>query len=348
MKNIISSKLNAVISLLVAITFIACSKDDLDINNLNETIVIRHKGADMPAYIHGNASEKVFLIMLHGGPGGNGLQYRVNTFKSEIEKNNAVVYFDQRGAGNSQGSFSKNDVSVDIMAEDVIALAKVIKAKYGEESKLFLIGHSWGGTLGPATLIKDQSYFSGWIDVDGSHSPKSSYNRYRIRLKEIANQQIALGNSIDYWKNVIKLVESLDENYSLTNFYKLNKETHKAEEKLAEDSVINKSKTDGARGSLYSSFTTVESSPVGTILGEKGLWEKISFTDQLKQITIPSLVLWGKYDIIVPTINAEEAFNELGSNNKELFIFEKSGHSPMFSEPSPFAEKVINFINKHK
>jgi hypothetical protein len=37
------------------------------------------------------------------------------------------------------------------------------------------MGHSWGGTLGPATLLKDQSDFLGWIDVDGAHNTKDIY-----------------------------------------------------------------------------------------------------------------------------------------------------------------------------
>ena len=38
------------------------SNSDENIDNLDETIFVRHKDADMPAYIHGNASEKIFLI----------------------------------------------------------------------------------------------------------------------------------------------------------------------------------------------------------------------------------------------------------------------------------------------
>ena len=81
---------------------------------------------------------------------------------------------------------------------------------------------------------------------------------------------------------------------------------------------------------------------------KKGLFKDISFTDRLNEITIPSLVLWGKHDIIVPAVYAQEAYENLGSNHKELFIFEKSGHSPMATEPDLFAEKVIDFINLYK
>ena len=196
---------------LLAILFatVSCSKESEDLTALRETIFVRHKNADMPARIFGNASEKVFLIILHGGPGGSGLEYRVNTIRTEVEKNNAVVYFDQRGSGSSQGSYSEKDVSIDLMAEDVLALAKVIKAKYGQDSKLFLMGHSWGGALGPATLLKDQNDFLGWIDVNGAHDFIGLYESYKIALPELADEQIALGNSVEYWEGVRTLATSV-------------------------------------------------------------------------------------------------------------------------------------------
>ncbi len=338
-----------VVLILILMSVSSCSKGDDDINDLSETIYVRHKQADMPAYIHGNASEKVFLIVLHGGPGGTGLQYRINTIKSEIEKNNAVVYFDQRGSGNSQGSYSEADVSVDLMAEDVLALVKVLKAKYGNDSRFFLMGHSWGGTLGPAALLKDQKDFLGWIDVDGSHDPKGAYNAYKIALKEMADEQIVLQNNVEYWKGVQDVVKSVGASYSDDDFYKLNRETHNAEKKLADDNIINESKFDGESGSQYNFFTNNwNSGKIQSILVKKGLFSKVSFTNRLSEIKIPSLVLWGKYDIIVPIVYAQEAYDNLGSRDKELFIFERSAHSPMFSEPDLFAEKVIEFINQYK
>jgi len=335
--------------LLVVFTLFSCTKESIDLNNLNETIIIRHKNADMPAYVHGNASEKVFLILLHGGPGGTGLQYRLNTIKNQLEENNVVVYFDQRGSGNSQGNYSESDVSVDLMAEDVLALTKVLKAKYGSESRFFLMGHSWGGTLGPATLLKDQSDFMGWINVDGSHDPKGVYDRYRNNFTNVANEQIALENSVSYWNNVLSLVQNVSSDYNDDDFFKMNRESNKAHEILTQDLGLNQENTDVDNGFTYNFFTiSWNTTKIQSILIEKGLFKDVSYTNQLSNITIPSLILWGKHDMNVPLSYAYEAYNNLGSNDKELVIFEKSTHSPMFSEPNLFANKVIDFINQHK
>ena len=103
---------------------------------LSETVYVRHQGADMPAYIHGNSEDKVFIIVLHGA-GSFGLAFRDGAFTSELEKRYAVVYWDQRGQSMAQGRYSKPEDVVELMAEDVMALVAVLKHKYGEDIKLF-------------------------------------------------------------------------------------------------------------------------------------------------------------------------------------------------------------------
>lgn len=349
MQNSFSNRL--IIATLFILSVFSCADDDVNLSDLDETIFVRHKNADMPAYIHGNGSEKVFLIILHGGPGGDGLQYRLNTVKSELERNYAVVYFDQRGSGNSQGNYAAGDVDIDLMAEDVLALAKVIKAKYGEDSRLFLMGHSWGGLLGTATLLKDQQDFLGWIYMDGVHDAKGAYDLYKVVLKKTADEQIALGNSVDYWQGVNDLVQEVAADFNLTDYYRLNSTAIIAESTLVEDRVINVIQADFGEEFLLNNtsklaWNTMKISEIMDV--QNDIWGKLSYTNRLHEITIPSLVLWGKHDLATPLENGQEAFDLLGSVDKGIFVLEKSGHSPFVTEPELFADQVISFINSHK
>ncbi len=347
MEKINAKIVEGMIVLLIVFTFSSCSQDS-DLDNLSDTVYLRHKDADMPAYIYGNGSEKLFLITLHGGPGGLGLGFRNDMFKGRIEKECAVVYFDQRGSGMSQGSYTEDGISIDIMAEDVLALVKVLKKKYGDDSRFFLLGHSWGGTLGSAALLKDQNDFLGWIELDGAHNASGIYLEYIANFERVANEQIALENSVDYWESVKDLVQSADNNeYNDDDFMKLNREAFEAENKLRDDGLITREEDYSDIAFDYNIFTAFWNTGVIQAI-ERRVFEDVDYTDQLSEITIPSLILWGKYDMVVPTTFAQEAFDNIGSTSKKLVIFEESGHSPNVTEPELFASEVIQFMNEHK
>lgn len=347
MKQALTHNIGIALLALVTLFIHACSNDHT-LTNLDATVFVRHKDADMPAYIKGNGNEKVFLITLHGGPGGTGLGFQGNAF-DQIEDNYGVVYFDQRGSGMSQGGYSKDDVTIDLMAEDVLALVKMLKRVYGDDSRFFLLGHSWGGALGPATLLKDQSEFLGWINVDGSHDPKDLYFEYIRNFERVAAAQIELGNSVQFWESVYGELDEVDRNtVSLDDFSRLNSLAFDAEEYLIDDNFINDVEGGGIDISDYNVLTFFWNLlKIQSILDEDIIGE-LSFTERLSEITIPSLILWGKYDMVVPEFYAQEAFDNLGSTEKKLVIFERSGHSPMFSESNQFAREVIQFMDQNK
>lgn len=339
---------------LVTITIFiltACSNDE-NLNDLDETIFVRHKNADMPAYIKGNASEKVFLITLNGGPGGVGLEFRGTAF-SKIENRYGVVYFDQRGSGMSQGSYSEDELTIDIMAEDVLALVQVMKRKFGNDSRFFLLGHSWGGTLGTATLLKDQSDFLGWIEVDGANNPAGLYDIYLETFATTANTQIALGNSIDFWESILEFVDGIDPVSNKDDFLELNSKSFDLEEKLTDDGFINSSNHGSEGDNLIFQYNILTASwnsgQIAAILVDgQSLFQTTDFTSRLSEIKVPSLFISGRYDMVVPIASAQTAFENIGSNVKELRIFERSGHGPLATEPGRFAEEVLHFMDTNK
>ncbi len=347
--------IRAAVLAIIMVVVASCQKDDLD--DLNRTLYVRHQGADMPAHIYGNGAEKVFLIILHGGPGGNGLTYRTQAFRDEIEQEVAVVYFDQRHSGQSQGNFSKDDITIDLMAEDVMALTKVLQTKYGDDCRFFLLGHSWGGTLGTAVLLQgdNQEAFKGWIEVDGGHDLSGIYAANIQYFRTVAQEQINLNNNISYWQSTLDEVNRLDPEFNDSDAKFLNSEAFAAEEKLIDDNVIEKPGNDEATTALltsvfgYNPLTAFWSgTSVNLTLLDQGIWEDLSYADQLHRITLPTLLLWGRYDLVIPPAMGEAALASLGSTEKELYIFNRSGHSPMVNQPGSFAAQVLAFIEMYK
>ena len=64
--------------------------------------------------------------------------------------------------------------------------------------------------------------------------------------------------------------------------------------------------------------------------------------DELNQIKIPTLLIWGKNDTVTPPFVAEE-FNKLILNS-ELHFIDKCGHAPMMEQPAAFNEILKKFL----
>jgi 2-hydroxy-6-oxonona-2,4-dienedioate hydrolase len=68
--------------------------------------------------------------------------------------------------------------------------------------------------------------------------------------------------------------------------------------------------------------------------------------DELKQITVPTCLIWGRNDTITPPMVAEE-FKSLIPNS-ELHWIDKCGHAPMMEVPGEFNEILSAFLAKHR
>jgi pimeloyl-ACP methyl ester carboxylesterase len=71
--------------------------------------------------------------------------------------------------------------------------------------------------------------------------------------------------------------------------------------------------------------------------------QRVSATDRLYLTEIlPSMVLWGERDPLIPSHHAETAHEAMPGSRLELF--EESGHFPQLHEPVRFAHTLIDFI----
>ncbi|MFT4061048.1 MAG: alpha/beta fold hydrolase [Edaphocola sp.] len=70
-----------------------------------------------------------------------------------------------------------------------------------------------------------------------------------------------------------------------------------------------------------------------------------NLSDELRGITIPTCLIWGKNDTITPPMVAEE-FKKLLPNS-ELHWVDKCGHAPMMEVPSEFNAILEDFLKRH-
>lgn len=328
----------------------ACNKEQ-NLSNLNETLWLRNDGADMPLYVHGNGASKKFILVLHGGPGGSGLEYRSGEYYQPIEDRFAMVYWDQRGSGSSQGSYDESSVTIDQFTDDLYNAVLLLKGKYGSDIKIILLGHSWGGLLGTAYLADDthESVVDAWINSDGAHNILLLNQLARRMFIDIGNREITLGNNVSDWQEMVDYCEAITDttNPDPSNWSSLNSFGFRAEGLLSE---VNQGASGSIGGALQQLFFSPSSPVTGGLQGafiNNQLFREVEvaqYSDQLHKIDVPTLVLYGRYDFVTPPGLGQEVFDEISSTDKTLIFFENSGHSPMDNQPTDFSNAVIEFV----
>ncbi|MCC5929132.1 MAG: alpha/beta fold hydrolase [Cyclobacteriaceae bacterium] len=107
----------------------------------------------MPIRVCGNLREDKLIVILHGGPGASSIIYRTDYVKEIPEKRLAIAYWDQRYAGTSQGNGGSHDIHA--FSDDLKKVIYLLKSKYGQQLKVYLLAHSWGGFIAPLFLIEE-------------------------------------------------------------------------------------------------------------------------------------------------------------------------------------------------
>jgi pimeloyl-ACP methyl ester carboxylesterase len=68
-----------------------------------------------------------------------------------------------------------------------------------------------------------------------------------------------------------------------------------------------------------------------------------SFRDKLERIEVPTLIVWGRNDMLVPVADAE-GYEHLIGENAHSVIFEDTGHLPQLERPSRFNALLRSFL----
>lgn len=342
MKNLIKYILISSVALVLA----SCSRPTLD---TYERFFFRTDGAELAVQIDGSIGSKTFILLLHGGPGGSGYEYNSGTYAAQLEEKYAMVYLDQRGQGASQGNYDLETISLQQFSDDIYALSQFLKQKYGQDISLFLMGHSWGGTTGTHALLYTdvQDEIKGWIEVDGAHDiPLLNREALKMYLT-IGKAEIANGNNTDRWQEIVDFAAGVDTlNISGGDGGQINRYGFEAEGLIE---AVNESTGGESSHSFWVSpiaSLAAVSSGQATANAINLETESIAMTDLLDRISVPSLFLWGKYDFVVPPALGIGAFDRVNSQDKELVIFEHSGHSPMDTEPERFVAAVVGFVER--
>jgi proline iminopeptidase len=336
---------NLLFVMFVALVCLGSGCEKSEYYTEGEYLYLKHRGAVMPVWVKGNIASKTFILTVHGGPGASGHEFAVTRAFQELERDYAVVYWDQRFSGMSQGDPKKETMNVDQFVEDLDLVVELIRQRYAEP-KIFLLGHSWGGGLSAAWLGRkdNQSKVRGWIDVDGSVFDSLEVQAVKDWTLERVPAKIAAGKDPKFWNYVVQWyrdnpspVYSDPEPYIFSGAL----DTSYQAAAFADSNGINYAKLLLRSPYSLAYFTRSIDAKMG---------DGIDFRPELRNIRVPALVLWGENDPTLPSILADFALKTLGTApaKKAKVIFPNGGHSPHYEQPTRFVREMRGFVERWK
>lgn len=294
------------------------------------------RGKDIYTEILGEDSSPV-LLFIHGGPGGIGAADFIQYQGDRLTKRFKVIAPDQRGVWRSEGILEEEHISLEDIIEDFEELRKKLHI-----NKWSLLSHSFGGYLAVlyANLYPDS------IECMIYECPSFNFAlSERSILNAAAKELIKLGDlalAEDYFKALREI----------TDYKEINRLLMKVLKEL------------GANCNNCTWFGNdkqiIERIAMST-KDAKNLWDKSTKTrikllkdwrvykdvfTELSNVNKPSLLIKGKYDPITCEIQIAEFMNRVP--DKEVVIFDFSGHYVRIEEPDKYCEIITNYIYKKR
>jgi pimeloyl-ACP methyl ester carboxylesterase len=339
--------------ILLFLPVTSCQKEIITIGtDVSETFYVENEGASMRVLVEGNTASRVFLIFVPGGPGAGAYLYNTDYIRNNIEDQYAMVYWDERNAGGSQGSSNGRHLNLEQMTDDLKKVIQVIKARYGQNCSLFLLGHSFGGLLTSSFMISgdNQTLIKGWIFADASHDYPLNDSLTRQMLLTTGEQQIALNKNKENWEEIVSYCNTHTGNFTYEESEQLETYAGNAEtyfEEVAEVDIWQLIRQNAVRYN-WPLTSMLMNYRYSSEAGFNRDLAKTDFSASLYKVTVPVLLLFGQYDFICPADLGNDFYKKIGSADKKIVTSPISGHTIMIQDEVLFCEEVNKFLELHR
>ena len=162
---------------------------------------------------------------------------------------------------------------------------------------------------------------------------------------DIAEQQIAQEtDELDNWQQILEDANDSDDYDDIIRL------AAKTIQLLQKDGVVEAS---ASRDKVFQAI--VANNPINWLIanffnqpGQTAIEEDFSILEGMDSIDIPSLWIYGSYDVSVPPDVGQKAFIRINNHDKQFYLFNKSIHHAHDTEPRLFAKKLIDFVERYK
>ncbi|MFL1672792.1 alpha/beta fold hydrolase [Paenibacillus dendritiformis] len=305
----------------------------------------------IPQYLHhrGESTDNPVLLFLHGGPGSPMLPF-AQEFQLPWEKRVTVVHWDQRSSGKT---YLRNDpvkvtptTTVEQMVEDTRQVVGYLQKKYGQ-SKIIMMGHSWGSVLGSLFVQAYPEMVKAYIGVG---QVVHMLDNERIGFDKALAAAQAAGNRKDT-EALLRM-----EPYPLTVFtdewYKamLNLRKYQGKYKLAAGPSF-----ELVASALCSPFYSFRDTSIffkEKAMGEaqSHIWKYLVESFDLSALGsayhIPVFYIHGEQDWQTPYSLARDFFSMIEAPRKQFYSIPEAGHATMLDQKTRFTEALMDILEQ--
>ncbi len=297
-------------------------------------------GHDLSMLIRGTDVTNPVLLFLAGGPGGAEFG-AMRRHGQELEQDFVVVTLDQRGTGSSYDQIEPTStLTLQSAVDDVAGVSSYLRERFGQE-KVYLVGQSWGTTLGVLAVQAHPELFHAFVGVGQMVSQRATdLIFYQDTLawartegnSELVAELVSMGPPP--WSDFL--------NYSTVLGYE--------QEVYPYDHREN---AEGA-GQMTENLPVGEYGLLDTVNLARGLADSfalmypqlqdIDFRVDVPTLDVPVYLAEGRYEPRGRADLAAEWFGELQAPDKKWIEFPTSGHRPLFEQPALFHQVMTDTV----
>ncbi len=302
-------------------------------------------GQDQWILLRGQSVDRPVMLYLAGGPGQSDLAWPPVLFR-DLEQDMVIVTWDQRGTGKSYVSLDPSSTyTLDRAVSDTIELTEYLSRRFGEQ-KIYLLGESWGTTLGVLAAQRRPDLYHAFIGSGQMVSQRETDRRLYYELLDLAqhtNDTALAGKLRSYgeppyqgiWGNafVMGYYDALGSSYSPPQSY------------------IERSESSGVGpvGMMAPGYTLIER--VNVLRGLMDMFavmypqiQGVDFRRDVTQLETPVYIFDAEHELAARRDLALEWFSMLQSPRKQLFTMENAGHAAAFEEFETFRRIMVETI----
>lgn len=261
------------------------------------------------------------LIVLHGGPGLTQDYLLPQLYK--LAENNFIIFYDQRGCGQSTGEINSSTINIETFVSDLDVIRRAFNF-----NKISILGHSWGGFLAMEYAIAHPEHIEKLILSNPMPASSEEYalfgQEWTRRMSPYQKELEAIHQTPEFAEGNPAIMEKM---------YRIIFKTY----------CYNPNSADLL--SLYMS-------PAASINGAKvyenfrlNIFEKsFNLHESLKSLQIPTLILHGDA-VPIPPITVQKIHESI--QNSEYVLMKDCGHFPYVEDQDMYFKELKTFLIKN-